>query len=113
MTSAAQLISRPVLDPNRRAHESECFSELILQKALVRKMQFDLAISEEHKRRRRDSRLRHVIDFDLLPCRNGCTLEINVFEETVHFSRRNAFPSLGRDFFQRRKDLLYSFPGGG
>ena len=55
-------LTRPLLDPDRRAHESEGFANLVFQKALVGEVQLHLAVGEEDERRRRDRGLRHVIE---------------------------------------------------
>src|ERR1700724_3608413 len=95
----AALVPRPVLNPNRRANESEGFSQLVLEKSLVGKMQLHFAVGEKHERRRGHSRLRHVIDFHLLACGHRSALEIDILQEAVHLGSRNSFPPLGRDFF--------------
>src|SRR5271165_5704262 len=41
------IVSRPVLDPDRRAHESKRRANLVLQKALIREVQLYRAVGEE------------------------------------------------------------------
>ena len=46
------LVSGSIFDPDRRAQKSEGFSDLVLQKPLIRKMQLYCAVGKQHKRRR-------------------------------------------------------------
>ena len=48
-------VSRPVLDPYRRAHEAKGCANLVLQKTLIGEMQFHRPVGEQDERRRRHS----------------------------------------------------------
>jgi hypothetical protein len=77
-------ISRAVLDPDRRAHESEGVSDLILEESLIGEVQLHAAVGEEDEGRRSDRGLRHVENLYALTHRDRCSFEIDVFKESVH-----------------------------
>src|SRR5580658_9577194 len=113
MTSILQesygyLLPRPVLNPNRRPHKPERLANLVLQKSLIGKVQLHRTIGEEHERRRRNSRLRHVFDPHALAHRNGGAVKINRPQETVHLARGDAFAPLSGDFLDQRENFFYA-----
>src|SRR5262244_2897716 len=105
------MLTRAILDPDRRADEPKRFPDLIFQKTLVSKMQFHRTVGEQNKGWRRHCRLRHVIDLYALADRNRGALEVDVLQEAVHLAGRNALAALGSNLFQGGKDLFDAFAG--
>src|ERR1700722_2737388 len=103
-------IPRPIFNPNRRPQKPEGFPNLVLQKSLIRKMELHGAVGEQHKRRRRHRRLRHVENLHARTHRHRRPLEIYSLDETVHGRRWDALPPLGRNLFKQRKDFLRALP---
>src|SRR5207248_10113712 len=79
---------------------------LVLQKALIGKVQPNRLIGEQDERWWRGSRLRHVVDPDALSGRYGRAVEINCLEKTVHLARRNTFAALGSNLRDQTKQLV-------
>src|SRR6185437_2774196 len=88
----------PHLDPNRRAHEAKRAANLIFQKPFVGKVQFDLAVCEQHERWRSNSGLRQIQNFYALANWNRGAIKINMLQETVHFTGGDSLAPLGCDF---------------
>src|SRR6202521_1511398 len=107
----AVLVPRPVLNPNRRAKKPKRRANLILQKALIGKVQRHGPVGEEHEHRRRNSRLRHVEDFHALAYWNGGAFKVNRPQETVHLSGGNALAPLGSDLLDQRRNFFLSLAG--
>src|SRR4051812_47140487 len=108
----SSLIPRPVLDPDGSAKKSECLANLVLQKALIREVQFYFAVGEDDESRRPYRGLGHVVNLDALPRRDRGAFEVDVLEESVHFAGANTLAALAGHFFQCRKYFLRAFSGG-
>src|ERR1700675_1261090 len=100
------LITRPVLNPDRRPNKPKRRAYLVLKKPLVRKVQLHRAIGEEHEHRRRYSRLRHVEDFHALAHRNGSAFKVNRPQEPIHLSGGDAFAALCCDLLDQRQNFF-------
>jgi len=104
--SIQSLISCPVLDPDRRPHESKRMPYLIFKKALVGKMQFHRPISKEYECRRRHRRLRHVVNSHTLAHWHGGAVKINRPQEPVHLSGGHTLAPLGGDLLDQRQNFF-------
>src|SRR5207253_9574794 len=82
---ALLLVSRPVLDPYRRANESERPPNLILKEPPIREVQLHRAIGEQDEGGWGNRGLSHVINLDLLLRRHGRALKVDCFQEAIHF----------------------------
>src|SRR5579864_336008 len=105
-TDIGLLVSRPDLDPNWRAHKSECAAYLILQKSLIREVQLHLPVGEQDERGWRNRGLGQVENLHALPHWNRGAIKINVLQEAIHFAGGDSFSPLGRDLLQSREDLV-------
>src|SRR5215467_5166298 len=102
----ASLLSRSVLDPDRRSHKSECRTNLVLQETLIREMQLHGPIGKEDECWRCHRSLCHVENLHSLTHRNRGALKVHAFEKTVHLRSGDSLSALGRDFLQQRKYLF-------
>src|SRR5215471_7993394 len=93
----ASLLSRSVLDPDRRSHKSECRTNLVLQETLIREMQLHGPIGKEDECRRSHRGLRHVENLHSLAHWNRGTIKIHALEETVHSRSSNSLSAFSRD----------------
>src|SRR5207249_3505231 len=103
------LIPRFDLEPDRAPDKSEVLANLVPQKSLKRKVHLDVLIGKQHKRRRSDRRLRHVINPHALIHRHGSLLEVHLLQKPVHLPSGHALPPLPRHqlhFLEHLFDVL-------
>ena len=82
--SSAFLLPRSILDPDRCPHKPKGRANLVFQKPLVGEVELHSAIREEHERRRRNRRLRHVENLHPLAHWYRRAVEVYLLDETVH-----------------------------
>jgi len=103
------LIPRTIFDPDWCAQKSERGADLVFQKSLIREVEFDGAVGEEHERRRSNGRLSHVENFHPISHWDRRPIEIDLLKEPVHLRGGDTFAPFGGDFREQREDLLRSF----
>src|SRR5437868_5879056 len=84
-TTAVRSIVSPILDPDWRAYKAEGAANLVLQETLVRKVQLHGPIGKQNECRRRDCRLGQIVNLHTFAGGNGRAVEIDLFEEAIHF----------------------------
>ncbi len=95
--SRGSFVAGTDFEPDGRAFKAEGGADLILEKTLERKVQFDGAVGEEDEGWRRDGSLSHVVNADAFGHGNAGALEIDFVEEAIHLAGGDALAALGGD----------------
>jgi len=96
-------------DPDGSADKAEGLTDLVLEESLIGKMELHVAIGEEDERRRRNGGLGEIEDPHTLAHGDGGAIEVDSFQEAVHFAGCDPLAAFGGDFLKKRKNLIDIF----
>ena len=107
------LLSRPHLDPDRRAHKAKGVPDLVFEKTLVGEVEFHGAVGEEDERGRGDGSLSQVEDFHALAHGNGGAIEVDGLQETIHLAGGDALAAFAGHFLEQGEEFVDILAGRG